>query len=374
MAQLAGFSPGRHAPRSALLEEDDYDHIEGPLDGSGPTGSAVPRGHMRDEEPHTGREVYDKDRSEQCALLGGHADVASSPETQEALKSFGQVSLAAGQTGLGVAATGFFALRDYIQQGPKALSTLCFAGGLGTSCTGVLHLLGFASTGTLWSPFGFLLNIYMLLFGLATVVLEADTERLPPFSVMQDLIPHVLQAQLWLHKKVMLLTELHGRGLFYLYQGMLLVTQGCSACLLFLAGACNIIMGALCLATAYEVAKTRHDQAEPMDEEAGGFEAHPQSQRVFAPRPAKPVQEEAFAQAQDRYEQLKKSIKGRLQFELYGLLQQATVGDCSGKRPSGILNSSAKARWDAWRQLKGMSQTNAKAAFVEHLERANVGA
>ncbi|XP_037939211.1 acyl-CoA-binding protein-like [Teleopsis dalmanni] len=49
--------------------------------------------------------------------------------------------------------------------------------------------------------------------------------------------------------------------------------------------------------------------------------------------------------------------------EFYGLYKQATVGDCNIGKPSAI-DLTAKAKFDAWNQHKGMSQDAAKAAYI----------
>ena len=52
---------------------------------------------------------------------------------------------------------------------------------------------------------------------------------------------------------------------------------------------------------------------------------------------------------------------------LYALYKQATVGDCNTDRP-GMLDMKGKAKWDAWNGKKGMSQDDAKAAYIAKVE------
>ena len=54
--------------------------------------------------------------------------------------------------------------------------------------------------------------------------------------------------------------------------------------------------------------------------------------------------------------------------EIYGLFKQGTVGDVNTGRP-GILDQKGRAKWDAWESKKGMSQDDAKAAYVEAAKR-----
>ncbi|EDV31734.1 uncharacterized protein Dana_GF14408 [Drosophila ananassae] len=49
--------------------------------------------------------------------------------------------------------------------------------------------------------------------------------------------------------------------------------------------------------------------------------------------------------------------------ELYSLYKQATVGDCNTDKP-GFLDFKGKAKWEAWNNRKGMSQSDAEAAYV----------
>ncbi len=48
----------------------------------------------------------------------------------------------------------------------------------------------------------------------------------------------------------------------------------------------------------------------------------------------------------------------------YGLFKQATVGKCNTKAPSS-LKIVEKAKYDAWKGLGDMSQTDAKKKFLE---------
>lgn len=53
----------------------------------------------------------------------------------------------------------------------------------------------------------------------------------------------------------------------------------------------------------------------------------------------------------------------------YGLYKQATEGDNSAAQPWAV-QMEARAKWDAWESRKGMSQDDAKAAYVEELTKA----
>ncbi|KAM4559825.1 acyl-CoA-binding protein-like isoform 1-T1 [Odontesthes bonariensis] len=53
---------------------------------------------------------------------------------------------------------------------------------------------------------------------------------------------------------------------------------------------------------------------------------------------------------------------------LYGFYKQATVGDIHSERP-GMFDFTGKAKWDAWNAKKGLSKEEAKAAYVDLVEK-----
>uniref|UniRef100_A0A3B5MR50 Acyl-CoA binding domain containing 7 n=1 Tax=Xiphophorus couchianus TaxID=32473 RepID=A0A3B5MR50_9TELE len=50
---------------------------------------------------------------------------------------------------------------------------------------------------------------------------------------------------------------------------------------------------------------------------------------------------------------------------LYSLYKQAMVGDVNIDKP-GLTDLKGKAKWDAWESRKGMSKTDAMAAYIKH--------
>lgn len=53
--------------------------------------------------------------------------------------------------------------------------------------------------------------------------------------------------------------------------------------------------------------------------------------------------------------------------KLYSLYKQATTGDVQGKRP-GFTNPVGRAKYDAWKKEKGMSQDDAMQQYVDLVE------
>lgn len=50
--------------------------------------------------------------------------------------------------------------------------------------------------------------------------------------------------------------------------------------------------------------------------------------------------------------------------KLYGLYKQATVGDNTTAKP-GVFDLKGKYKWQAWEDLKGTSQEDAEAEYIE---------
>ena len=54
--------------------------------------------------------------------------------------------------------------------------------------------------------------------------------------------------------------------------------------------------------------------------------------------------------------------------KLYAYYKQATVGDVQGKRP-GFTDFAGRAKYDAWKKLKGMPQDVAMQRYIKLVER-----
>ena len=53
--------------------------------------------------------------------------------------------------------------------------------------------------------------------------------------------------------------------------------------------------------------------------------------------------------------------------KIYALYKQGSTGDVDGKRP-GFTDMVGRAKWDAWNELKGQSQDEAKQAYIDLIE------
>ncbi|RWS30905.1 acyl-CoA-binding protein-like protein [Leptotrombidium deliense] len=77
--------------------------------------------------------------------------------------------------------------------------------------------------------------------------------------------------------------------------------------------------------------------------------------------------DEQFNKAAQDVKNLKSRPTDGELLEIYALFKQGTVGDCNTTRP-GILDLKGKSKWDAWNGKKGMSQNEAKLAYIARVK------
>jgi len=147
-------------------------------------------------------------------------------------------------------------LHKYVQEGPAGISILCFLGGCATTIIGVFGSV-FNLNSLFSTPFQWVLSCYLAAFGLVTVLLEADVEQLSGRAVIGKLAPLCEHYQFEIFERAKFLTELRGRGFFYVFVGTLSITQ-CLVCLYFLAGLWNLLMGVLCLMMSFGINPADH--------------------------------------------------------------------------------------------------------------------
>ena len=61
------------------------------------------------------------------------------------------------------------------------------------------------------------------------------------------------------------------------------------------------------------------------------------------------------------------ALSNEEKLEFYALFKQGTVGDVNTERP-GMFDLKGKAKWDEWKKKEGMSQDDAKAAYVAKVQ------
>jgi len=71
-----------------------------------------------------------------------------------------------------------------------------------------------------------------------------------------------------------------------------------------------------------------------------------------------------FNTAAEDVKKLTKSPTDQEKLQIYSHFKQATVGDVNTSRP-GMMDFTGKAKWDAWNGLKGLSQADAEAKYIE---------
>ena len=80
-----------------------------------------------------------------------------------------------------------------------------------------------------------------------------------------------------------------------------------------------------------------------------------------------PSLQDKFAQAQHDVNNLPSRPDNNTMLKLYALFKQATKGDASGEPPSGF-DLVARAKFDAWSEVKGTSATDAMQQYVDLVE------
>ncbi|MBC7662430.1 MAG: acyl-CoA-binding protein [Caulobacter sp.] len=76
---------------------------------------------------------------------------------------------------------------------------------------------------------------------------------------------------------------------------------------------------------------------------------------------------EQFEQAVADSKNLSERPDNATLLKLYALYKQGSTGDADGKRP-GFSDMVGRAKWDAWNELKGQSQDEARQAYIDLIE------
>ncbi len=79
-----------------------------------------------------------------------------------------------------------------------------------------------------------------------------------------------------------------------------------------------------------------------------------------------------FADAAEASKQLPERPGNEDLLKLYALYKQGTLGDAAGDRP-GMMDFVGRAKYDAWAEVAGMSQDDARQAYVELVESLQAG-
>ena len=74
-----------------------------------------------------------------------------------------------------------------------------------------------------------------------------------------------------------------------------------------------------------------------------------------------------FEIAQADVKKLQEDPGNAAKLRLCALFKQASAGDVQGKRP-GMMDMVARAKWDAWNEVKGLSNEAAMQAYIDLVE------
>lgn len=74
--------------------------------------------------------------------------------------------------------------------------------------------------------------------------------------------------------------------------------------------------------------------------------------------------EEKFESAKERILTLKEKPSNDTMLKVYSLYKQGSLGDINMEAP-GVFDFVAKAKYNAWEQLKGLSQDDAKMQYID---------
>jgi acyl-CoA-binding protein len=77
--------------------------------------------------------------------------------------------------------------------------------------------------------------------------------------------------------------------------------------------------------------------------------------------------QEQFEQAQADSKNLPERPDNITLLKIYALFKQGSAGDVTGERP-GMTDFVARAKYDAWAELKGKSQDEAKQLYIDLIE------
>ncbi len=75
-----------------------------------------------------------------------------------------------------------------------------------------------------------------------------------------------------------------------------------------------------------------------------------------------------FEEAQEKVKTLSKKPDNDQLLKLYALYKQGTTGDNLGAAPENMFDFVAKAKHEAWAELRGKSIDDAKSEYVSYVE------
>jgi uncharacterized membrane protein HdeD (DUF308 family) len=172
---------------------------------------------------------------------GSAGGAAAAAARAEAVSNATQAVTHAAQVGLHAAEEGVTQIMRYIQTHHWSTSALCLVGGFATIISGLVGLIDI-------SPLQAISRLYLVMFGLVTIMLEVDVDQLQKYPSLSSIQGLMARKQLSMHRECHFLTGLKGRGMFYVFVGLFALSL--SGVFAFLVGAYNLFIGVLCIVTA----------------------------------------------------------------------------------------------------------------------------
>lgn len=74
-----------------------------------------------------------------------------------------------------------------------------------------------------------------------------------------------------------------------------------------------------------------------------------------------------FNEAAERIKMLTKRPSDQELLRMYAFFKQSTFGDNNTSKP-GMLDLKGKAKWNAWNEIKGMSQDESKENYIAYVD------
>mmetsp|Transcript_57691 Transcript_57691/g.134970 ORF Transcript_57691/g.134970 Transcript_57691/m.134970 type:complete len:225 (+) Transcript_57691:71-745(+) len=148
-------------------------------------------------------------------------------------------------------------LHEMIEQAPHRIKLMCFFGGVAVVFNGIFGVLNVF--GAFNNFIFYIVNFYQVVFGIVTCISELHPGFLGQGDTMPDIVDF-FQRELHLWAKG--LTLLGGRGLFYIFQGSLVVVSSGMLSIGLIIGLYMFFVGCLCISLHFKKNPMRADHPE----------------------------------------------------------------------------------------------------------------
>jgi len=151
------------------------------------------------------------------------------------------------------AMSGMDKLNKAIQTGPGGLSFMCWGCSIGLIFAGIRGFI-YMDTSHGIPLKNILLDTYLIMLGMTAFLLESDIDFLRKIPVLKSLTPHIAAYQEKVNNYALFLTNLQGRGLFYIFVGTLCLEEGeFIFSIRFYIGLLSGFVGVLCILFSFGI-------------------------------------------------------------------------------------------------------------------------